>query len=304
MPASAITVSVTFKKTQAQLDKEAIDAVKAAIEGGTYRVAQATANDAASVRTWLATTLNVLFGQSQGVLFRSNQPSIIGDVAVTAITPAVAGSEAQPSGTNGSFAYTVSLTKGRLSFSATVATGVIVATPHASRPVKRIELLSLGGLTLRIINTGNIATGDLTIALSGSNADAFSVETLNLASLPVGGEADVRLTPRINLTVGAYTVTLTITISGDGMTETLVMTYTVVPTGIASQPSPTKVWTQGSTLYISTSTFGEAYIYNVAGQQVKMLHARSPHGETVTTQLPRGIYIVVVGGKTYKVIVS
>ncbi|GHT67980.1 hypothetical protein AGMMS50239_32130 [Bacteroidia bacterium] len=59
MPASGVTVNATFKKTQAQLDRESVEAARAAIEGGTFRVAMSTANDAAGIKTWLAGTLNV-----------------------------------------------------------------------------------------------------------------------------------------------------------------------------------------------------------------------------------------------------
>ncbi|MDR3267728.1 MAG: T9SS type A sorting domain-containing protein [Tannerella sp.] len=44
---------------------------------------------------------------------------------------------------------------------------------------------------------------------------------------------------------------------------------------------------------------GTARIYNLTGQLIKAL----PHaaGETVQTTLPRGVYIVVVNGKAYKI---
>jgi hypothetical protein len=85
--------------------------------------------------------------------------------------------------------------------------------------------------------------------------------------------------------------------------QSVAITYTVAPTGIESpQASTTKVWAYGSTLYITATTSGEAYIYNLSGQLVKML----PHfaGETATTQLPRGVHIVIAEGKTQKVIVQ
>jgi hypothetical protein len=132
MPTFAVTVKATFKKTQAKLNREAVDAAKAAIEGGIYRVAQATANDETAVRTWLVNTLNVLFGQSHDIRFRSAEASAFAaDVMITAVTPAIAGTEAVPSGTNGAFSLAVSLTQGASNATATVVTGVIVATPHA-----------------------------------------------------------------------------------------------------------------------------------------------------------------------------
>jgi hypothetical protein len=134
MPAYGVTVTATFK-TQAQVDQETVEAAKAAIEGGTYHVAQATANDEEAVKAWLVTTLDALFGQSHGIQFRS-ATSTVGDVTVTALTPAIAGTENHPEGSNGSFSFTVALTKEAGAITATVTTGVIVAT--AFTPQKRI----------------------------------------------------------------------------------------------------------------------------------------------------------------------
>ncbi|MDR1981773.1 MAG: C10 family peptidase [Tannerellaceae bacterium] len=130
MPAYGVTVTATFKKTQAQLDEEAVAAAKAAVEGGTYQIAQATANEGTSVTTWLVNTLNVLFGQSHEVQFRS-ATFATGDVTVTTLTPAVEGTESNPSGVNGSFGFTVHLVKGTSVVTATVTNGVILAIPHA-----------------------------------------------------------------------------------------------------------------------------------------------------------------------------
>ncbi|MDR1675337.1 MAG: hypothetical protein LBR86_02550 [Tannerella sp.] len=44
LPAYKVTVAATFYKSPTQTDREAVDATKASIEGGTYRIAQATGN--------------------------------------------------------------------------------------------------------------------------------------------------------------------------------------------------------------------------------------------------------------------
>ncbi|GHV50023.1 hypothetical protein FACS1894181_10020 [Bacteroidia bacterium] len=301
MPASNVTVNATFKKTQAQLDKEAVEAAKAAIEGGTFRIAQATGNDAASVRTWLVNTLNVLFGQSHGLQVKSAQPSIVGDVAITAITLAVAGTEALPDGTNGSFAFTVSLERGATKLTAIVSTGVIVAIPHVSTPVKRIELLLIGDLTARIINTGNVETGDLTFALSGTNADVFSIETQRIASLLVGGEANIAITPRTDLAAGTYTTTLTV--SGEGITPVSVeITYMVITTGIDSpQANALKAYVQNGTLHVSGLTAGKTWsIYSISGA---LVYQSVAHEDKADTNLGiRGVYIVTSGNAAVKVV--
>jgi len=134
MPAYGVTVTATFKKTQAQLDQEAVDEAKEAVEGGTFCIAQATGNAQESVRTWLINTLNLLFGQTHNLQFRSATEPIFGDVTITAITPAVAGTETSPDGIDGSFIFTVTLTKGESAFTTNEIQGVIVATPYTATP--------------------------------------------------------------------------------------------------------------------------------------------------------------------------
>ncbi|MDR1866454.1 MAG: YDG domain-containing protein, partial [Bacteroidales bacterium] len=299
MPARAVTVTATFRKTQAQLDRESVEAARAAIEGGAYRVAQATANDATTVRTWLVNTLNILFGQSYDIELRSATP-VAGDITVTTFTSATEGTESNPAGVNGSFGFTVGLAKGASIATATVMSGVIVATPHAMTPVKRIELLP-GNLTVRILNTGNVVTGDLTLTLSGANADAFTLSSGILGSLPVGGETDITLIPRITLTPGTYTSTLTV--SAEGMTPVSVeITYVVTPTGIdVPQAQTLKAFVIGGILHVTGLVPDEFLsIYNMQGQLFR--HEKATATEKRIHLRERGIYVVVSGSRTVKVV--
>jgi hypothetical protein len=58
---------------------------------------------------------------------------------------------------------------------------------------------------------------------------------------------------------------------------------------------------QNNTLYIAATTNGAAQIYAVSGQLLKTVALTA--GQTTATPLPPGIYIVVAGGKTWKIIV-
>ena len=226
--------------------------------------------------------------------------SIAGDVTVTAITPATAGTESAPAGVNGSFKFTVTLNKGASNAAATFTGGVIIATPHASTPVKRIELLSLRDLTVRIMNTGNVATGDLTLALSGANADVFTLPATTVSSLAVGGETDITLTPRAGLAAGTYTATLTV--SAEGMTETVSITYTVTPTGIEN-PQSAKLYavSTGSGLQVHGLVSGEVFsIYNMSGRL--FFKGKATGAEETVPLRERGIYIVAAGERRVKVV--
>jgi hypothetical protein len=300
MPDYDVTVEATFRKTQTQLDQEAVETAKAAIEGGTFRMAQATGNDAESIRTWLVSTLSALFGQSHRINLRSGTSMNV-DITVTAFTPAIAGTEAVPEGVNGSFAFTVVLTQGASSETAIVETGVIVATPYASTTVKRIELLLLSELTIRIINTGNVATGDLKLALS--DASVFTLPTATVSSLPVGGEADISLTPRADLPAGTYTARLTV--SGEGLTTVdIEISYAVETATDTESPSgipPLTVWTHGARLHVSGLTAGKPWsVYGVSGA---LIYHSVAVGSEADIALPgRGMYIVISGGTAVKAV--
>jgi hypothetical protein len=302
MPAYGVTVSATFGKTQAQQDREAADAAKAAIEGGTYRVAQATANETASVRTWLVNTLNTLFGQSHDMQLRS-ATSIDGDVTVTAITPATAGTESNPSGVNGAFTFTVTLNRGAGNATATVSSGVIIATPYSATPLKRIELLFMNNLTVRILNTGNTATGDLTLSLSGANADVFTLPATTVNSLAVGGETEITLSPRANLAQGVYTAMLTVSADGIAPVQTEI-TYTVTTTtGIDDIPQakPLKAYMRNGRLHVEGLTAGKSWsVYSVSGTPVYQGKATGEEADVSLTV--RGVYIVVSEGRSVKAV--
>lgn len=301
MPAYDVTVNAIFKKRQAQLDKEAVEAAKAAIEGGIYRVAQATANDAANVKTWLKNTLNTLFGQSHGLQLRAATASIVGEITITDIASAIVGTESNPNGTDGSFNFTVALTLGETMLTTTITPGVIVATPYDVTPVKRIELLLFGNLELRIINTGNVATGTLSLTLSGENADVFTLPSTTVSSLPVGGVADIALTPRENLPEGTYTATLSV--GGESITPVSVeITYTVTLVGIGDlQVEVLKAWIQNRMLHVSGLTPGKQWsVYHISGIPVYQDVASSDEADI---NLPvHGVYIVKSGKEIIKVV--
>jgi hypothetical protein len=69
-------------------------------------------------------------------------------------------------------------------------------------------------------------------------------------------------------------------------------------TGNETLPS-VKVWSYNSRLYITSSTAGKAYVYNIAGVLVKILSCTA--GETLSEPLEKGLYIVKTEKGTYKI---
>ncbi|MDR1979996.1 MAG: hypothetical protein LBQ39_00060, partial [Tannerellaceae bacterium] len=217
----------------------------------------------------------------------------------TALTPAVAGTENHPEGSNGSFSFTVALTKEAGAITATVTTGVITAT--AFTPQKRIDLSLIDDLTIRILNTGNVTTGELTLALSGANANAFTLPSTRVSSMPVTAYAHVTLTPRAGLADGIYTATLTV--SEDGTTlATIDITYTVTTTGLADIPTAKalKAWMQdGGLLHVNGLTAGQPWsVHTISGALVHYNIADS--AEATVRLTARGIYIVKSGAAVVK----
>jgi len=96
-----------------------------------------------------------------------------------------------------------------------------------------------------------------------------------------------------------------ITMNADGSaTVTLVNVmesmYVTVTIGALSNETPevNKVWAYGSNLYIQTYQPATVYIYTVTGALFRQMNVNEG---ALTVPLPRGIYTVLVDGKTYKV---
>jgi hypothetical protein len=80
-----------------------------------------------------------------------------------------------------------------------------------------------------------------------------------------------------------------------------VISYYSAPSGnLPVSEAVTRVWSSGGRLYIDAATAGAAQIYALSGQLLKTVALTG--GQTTSLPLQRGLYIVVAGGKTWKVI--
>jgi uncharacterized membrane protein len=112
--------------------------------------------------------------------------------------------------------------------------------------------------TVTVTNTGNQATGALTIAASGTNAASFTVSKTSITDIAVGGSDTFTVVPNTELAVGTYTATITVsggnsitagfdvsfTVStppdyGIGLDQTGLYTFTAAVTGYAAQAEKT-----------------------------------------------------------------
>jgi LPXTG-motif cell wall-anchored protein len=81
-----------------------------------------------------------------------------------------------------------------------------------------------------VTNTGNQATGDLDIALSGDNADAFEVSADALASIATGGKISFSVVPKPGLAPGFYYAVVTVS-GGNGISADLTVSFLVNSAG-------------------------------------------------------------------------
>jgi hypothetical protein len=83
-------------------------------------------------------------------------------------------------------------------------------------------------LTVTVDNTGNAATGDLTIKLSGTNADAFELSTELIDGIDVDGKYIFTVAPKTGLAAGEYMATVTVSNMTNGISETFDVAFTVI----------------------------------------------------------------------------
>ena len=115
-------------------------------------------------------------------------------------------------------------------------------------------------LTVTVANTGNQATGKLTVALSGTDSDSFTLSKADIESIAANGSnSSFTVAPNTGLEAGAYTAT--VTVSGEnGISQSFNVSFTVraqEPAGTA--PSIT-------TASLPEGTVGEAYSQTLAAE--------------------------------------
>ena len=120
------TINVSVAASPAAGNQADVDAAKSAIESHNWTVAQGTANTSNGVKTWIEQQLETM--NLNGVTYTVNMSG--------SFTAAIAGTAGDIDGTNGSFSFTVSLSKGTSGTSASGQTsavnGTITATAYSN----------------------------------------------------------------------------------------------------------------------------------------------------------------------------
>jgi tetrahydromethanopterin S-methyltransferase subunit B len=137
-----------------------------------------------------------------------------------------------------SASFTVSFTVNPASWGITLSTTTNFAFPAAA-----VGYSAQAAHSRTVNNTGNQATGQLTIALSGTNPEAFQINSATgnsttMSSIAVGGVGSFTVRPRTGLVAGTYTAT--VTVSGTNITSrTFTVSFTVdaATSGISLSPT-------------------------------------------------------------------
>jgi uncharacterized protein YjdB len=86
-------------------------------------------------------------------------------------------------------------------------------------------------LTVTVQNTGNQATGTLTIARSGTNSDSFTLSTSSLSSITASSSVTFTVMPNTSLTSGTYSATISVT-GSNGISALFNVSFTVTTSNV------------------------------------------------------------------------
>jgi acetoacetate decarboxylase len=84
------------------------------------------------------------------------------------------------------------------------------------------------GKDVTISNTGNQATGSLTVALSGTNSGSFTLSQTAISSIAAGKIHYLSVVPKTGLAIGTYNATVTVS-GGNGITASFNVSFMVTP---------------------------------------------------------------------------
>lgn len=161
--------------------------------------------------------------------------------------------------------------------------------PEILRPVTMPEIS--GAIVSVTSGEKYVLSGEnfsFTIQPTGANAGKIPVITTNRITIPDSEGVKIE-----DLGKGVYRITILeirepINIVVDFATDNELIT------------GGDNVWTNKGQLYITTTTSGNAAIYNVAGDIIKIIPVVAD--ETVSIVLPTGFYVVTMNGKVYKIV--
>jgi hypothetical protein len=219
MPANAVTLTANFEADDPTVTGVTVSPLTIDVQQGTAQLFSATvsgSNSPARTVTWSvaggtgSTNINasglltVDAAQTSGSALTVRATSTVdtgkyGEAVVTV-------TDAAPTPT-----YSISLDTGDYAFPGEIES-------YAAQTPK----------TVTVTNTGNQATGDLTVALSGPSSGDFTLSTSTVASIAAATDGTFTVSPNIGLSQGNYTATVTVS-GSNGITANFDVSFAVAP---------------------------------------------------------------------------
>ncbi len=99
--------------------------------------------------------------------------------------------------------------------------------------------------SVTINNNGNVATGELSVKLSGTNSNSFTIKNISIPSIAAGGNGSFTITPKTGLSIGTYIATVTV-FRNNGLSATFHVVFNV-------NPAPEKKTLTAPIIYLDNS---------------------------------------------------
>ncbi|MDR1624133.1 MAG: choice-of-anchor J domain-containing protein [Tannerellaceae bacterium] len=283
-------VSGSTYKELVKTDDEIVAGVKAWLdEKETYTVNQAVANTGIQVTGWLERHINNL-------LLSSGVTISVDDITLDAFTAAVAGTEAAPAGTNGSFAFTVSFALNGASETTGSLNGTITPityTPPVSEEIfYTLNIPNAEGLIMNLGAGAHAVSENTFVTLTFQAAEGYSIAGIHVYANGVEQTLEVNGEGLYELALGYLSGDITITV--DGIAES-------GSVGIMASPENgvlSVVKADGGLHVYGLKPGTEFRIYNVSG--ILVYQGKAIETEQFIPLRDRGFYIIVSNGSSVK----
>jgi len=128
-------------------------------------------------------------------------------------------------------------------------------------------------LAVAVSNIGTHATGALTAALSGPGSASFALTDASISSIAPNGSAVFTVAPVAGLTYGTHIAT--VTVSGDGISASLALTFIVYNPGATALAAPTSLSIAGTTLSWTAASGATGHLVYANGRFIGQTAAAS-----------------------------
>ena len=172
------------------------------------------------------------------------------------------------SGDNGITAsFTVSFTVNPLTWSVRLSDANSDPLTSYIFPAVAVNYAQQTARSITVTNTGNQATGALTVALSGASAGSFTLSVISLTSITsTNGTTSFTVRPNNSLAAGTYIATVTVS-GGNGITASFTVNFTVIAATYGISLSQTAAYTFPSAMEgYGTQTARTTTITNTGNQ--------------------------------------